>query len=521
MKYRLFITKPLRDNLLYSQEQIKASNSKFEGIIFLENLNTICEKDSVYLVLTSFDKLKGLKKKTFGKNWILFISDSDHQTEDFLKSAAMAAVVKNCSCFAFDMPFYDLLIHLNNIINLQNLFEEKIKTYSNQYNEIERILYSLRDFMHGEFFLLNLEDKTIHSSTAPDKIPTLPKIADYEALQLQSNDLSDEEFISIDSSKFFFVKKHCIILLSNTPKKENFELLPILLGKDKIAALDYTQNQLTPFGLYSKLFQDAIENRIDTEVFYEELKQMEKVNENSKSFFFWISISYNVKSNDLNPYDFFLKLRAAFGNQCIGKVGNSFHMLLRTEDTSRRFSEQHFLKLNEFCQKYNVFAVVSGGGYKYERVKTTLLMNYPVLRLGIHFRDSAEDRIFFFQEYSLYFLIDFFAKNYQRYYPETGIKYLVPGSVYSLYIHDKKNSTNLIEVLYTWLINNQNIKLTSEKLYMHRNTVDKKLKLIEKISGHVLSDFHFQYNAIFSYLIINYYEKMQKKNFVARVLPEA
>ncbi len=50
--------------------------------------------------------------------------------------------------------------------------------------------------------------------------------------------------------------------------------------------------------------------------------------------------------------------------------------------------------------------------------------------------------------------------------------------------YDMENSTNLTEMLNTYLKNNSSLQIVAEKLFVHRNTVTNQLKKIEEITGY-------------------------------------
>ena len=50
--------------------------------------------------------------------------------------------------------------------------------------------------------------------------------------------------------------------------------------------------------------------------------------------------------------------------------------------------------------------------------------------------------------------------------------------------YDRENSTQLLEILHTYLLNNGSPNLVAEKLYLHRNTVNNQLKKIQKLTGY-------------------------------------
>lgn len=73
--------------------------------------------------------------------------------------------------------------------------------------------------------------------------------------------------------------------------------------------------------------------------------------------------------------------------------------------------------------------------------------------------------------------------------------------------YDQKNNTNLLDVLYYYCLNNENIVKTAHAAYMHRNTVTAKIARIREIIRADLGNGQIRQRMIFSYKILRYYEK--------------
>ncbi len=67
--------------------------------------------------------------------------------------------------------------------------------------------------------------------------------------------------------------------------------------------------------------------------------------------------------------------------------------------------------------------------------------------------------------------------------------------------YDQENGTKLLEFLRLYLENNASPQLVSEKLYIHRNTVNNMLKKIEKIVGLDLGDLEGKVKYFIAYYI--------------------
>lgn len=93
-------------------------------------------------------------------------------------------------------------------------------------------------------------------------------------------------------------------------------------------------------------------------------------------------------------------------------------------------------------------------------------------------------RIYTYYQYHPYYVIHLCSQKYMEVYNTKNLVYLAHPYVVRLYYYDLKHNSNLLDVLFTYLSYAQNVSLTAQALYMHRNTVMNKLNRIEKILHH-------------------------------------
>lgn len=503
MNYLLFRTNYLDTNLRDVQG-LRADYVSFNALLFAENWKDLYESNTHSVLLIDCVQLK--PTMTFPKNLILLICDSDEQLElDKVKTQ-----LPNNTYLIFRQRFHKMLVYLNTCMNLQKSIYKEYEHQRQTNHVTEALLNTLKNFIKTDAFIINKHSKKIVASTNLEK-----------DIEISTRNIYQNDYTALFQIQLTLFEDYILYLDSPLEKFNERDEFVALFIRYRLLTIFYNKgNTYESFKYYSSLLNQALDNRINTPSFYEELKYIDLKNNNQKPYFFWVSISFNEKTAGTDEYGFYLKLLEIFGKQFIGKASNIFHVLFRTTDPLRRFPEELYATLNDFCQKYHSYAIISGNGFQYERIKTMLLMNLPIFSIGVRFREKSTQRIFFFHDYTIYFLIDFFAKSYKHYYSETNLRYLIHQSIYNLYLFDKSHDTNLTKILYTYLMNKQNIKITAEKLFMHRNTVMKKLKQIEEITDENLDDVDFQYKAIFSYLIIQYYEKKENEKFHVRDLPE-
>ena len=72
-----------------------------------------------------------------------------------------------------------------------------------------------------------------------------------------------------------------------------------------------------------------------------------------------------------------------------------------------------------------------------------------------------------------------------------------------LYEIDKERSSQLLETLREYLINDGNILQTSKKLYIHRNTLQYRMDRIKEILNVDISDFNIKRDLLNAFMILD------------------
>lgn len=103
--------------------------------------------------------------------------------------------------------------------------------------------------------------------------------------------------------------------------------------------------------------------------------------------------------------------------------------------------------------------------------------NFQNALSALELAERLDKRIIYYDDLGIYkLLMD--VKDTQKlndYYEDT---------IGKLEKYDEENDTRLVEILHTYLLNNGSPNLVSEKLYLHRNTVNNQLKKIQKLTGY-------------------------------------
>lgn len=127
--------------------------------------------------------------------------------------------------------------------------------------------------------------------------------------------------------------------------------------------------------------------------------------------------------------------------------------------------------------------------------------------------DSAsESHIVYYEDYSIYCMIDMAIKQYLSNPVNDDVVYLVHSAVIQLTRYDAANNTNLRDVLYNYLIFDRNLVKTAAATYMHRNTVLNKINKITSLLDLDLEDPILRQKLIVSCQIILYIERAMNRS---------
>ena len=125
---------------------------------------------------------------------------------------------------------------------------------------------------------------------------------------------------------------------------------------------------------------------------------------------------------------------------------------------------------------------------------------------------DPDRRIFTYEEFSIYTVIDLCAQRFMELFHSDDIIYLIHPAVIHLTRYDRKHRSDLRDVLYYYLRNDRNLVKTAGDLYMHRNTVVNKVNRILELLELDLEDGGLRQRLMFSCQIIRYYENVMHLN---------
>lgn len=181
----------------------------------------------------------------------------------------------------------------------------------------------------------------------------------------------------------------------------------------------------------------------------------------------------------------------------------------------RRYDSQlfHFplpAGIDSWLAEHDALLCVGNATRDLSMLRTNAALLAQMCRLALHLR-RPQQKILLLEEYQLFILIDNSVKEFIRKNGHSDICYLAHPAVIHIARYDELHHSNLLEVLYQYLIYGGNIQKTADFLYMHRNTVLNKLKKIQKLIQLDLSDGLLCQRLLLSCQLVEYQGKVLKQ----------
>ena len=190
--------------------------------------------------------------------------------------------------------------------------------------------------------------------------------------------------------------------------------------------------------------------------------------------------------------------------------GNILMIIRKTDRSSRlSFDEARMMRILE---QYDGYAAIGNA--------TEFLMSLPpvyhqtrdTMRIGQTL--DPDKRIFFYEDYSMYQIIEMAADSAQNRLGSQNLAHLCNNEIIALLMHDKKHGSDLAEVLRVYLRNERNATATAKELYIHRNTMLYKIHKIEEVIGASLDNPMLRERLLFSYRVMEYMQRYQKEDIL-------
>lgn len=208
------------------------------------------------------------------------------------------------------------------------------------------------------------------------------------------------------------------------------------------------------------------------------------------------------------PFDFIIaRLREVFPEYNMAVFKGEIVILICERD--RIFNvELDEQRINEIMAPYNGYMCIGHSTSDLTKVRTQYLLTRHALIVAkrLRLKRDANTRVFRYEQYTTYVLIDMFAHRFQEIHGNNDIIYLGHPAIVKITRFDRQHNNNLRDVLYYYLLNDRNLVKTAEAMHMHRNTVFYKINQIKELIGMDLEDGRLQQDFLLSCQIIRYFE---------------
>ena len=202
------------------------------------------------------------------------------------------------------------------------------------------------------------------------------------------------------------------------------------------------------------------------------------------------------------------QLRIIFPFSNLARFGPNLIVFTRSDvngpddlETNKLFSHERFMT---FLEEHNAYAAL-GASSKYLSASHTMFRQcHATIRLAKKLRKDKTQRIFNYEDYSIYLMVEMCADEHFKDFHHGRFYFLCHQDLLSIARYDRKNNTDLLDVLYAYLANNCKVTQTARDLYMHRNTLISKIEKIQQITAKDLNNSFLRERLLFSYHVIEY-----------------
>lgn len=214
--------------------------------------------------------------------------------------------------------------------------------------------------------------------------------------------------------------------------------------------------------------------------------------------------------------DIFIQLRRLFPRENITLYEHDVVILLSQGERSFRpnFTSVDTNHLTKILKDNDGMMAISSKTRRVDDLPSLyyLAKRTALLAMALGYKDAEESRIVYYEDYSIYCIIDLAVKQYLKNPVNDDVVYLVHSAVIQLTRYDAEHHTNLRDVLYHYLMCDRNLVKTASATYMHRNTVLNKINKITSMLDLDLEDPNLRQKLILSCQVILYIERAMNRS---------
>jgi|GEM_PF-2114931 len=202
-------------------------------------------------------------------------------------------------------------------------------------------------------------------------------------------------------------------------------------------------------------------------------------------------------------------LKDIFPGDNIGVYKNDFVILHSQNDRNENQLDLSSALFESFLSEHSAYAGISNVSRDWSTVRTLFNIARDCIKLGLVFRSPDPNvHLFKHEDYIPHYIIDLAATRFIEQQQHSDIIFMAHPSVIKIYRYDVKYKSNLLNVLYEYILNDRSITQTAKKLYLHRNTIQNKLNKVYQLTNIDIKNGAQQFRILMSCIIIKYYEDL-------------
>lgn len=502
------------------EKQIGFQNlNEVQGIILLKNQKKLLNN---YLYVGNYsDGLKLLRSCAPTVPVTMFLS-----AEDVNHTALPSGGCHNLIVSTLDL--IDIYNRINIIIQNYRHWTDSLKGALCSGQSLPQILTMASEMIRSQIFILNSGYKMIAGSpTLYFEEPLSKELMETGYLSFESSIQLSDHYSLKEQDGFYKLMVHgdlryhlyeikhdsyvlATVLLASNSQAKGIDLKHLLIDlSDTITnfLLNDQQTTLNQDALCAAFIKDIVEEKLEVAV--EIQNRIRFLPNQLKAFCCVVLIHFDSVQLPDPPYGYIMQqLEEIFPHTNMAVYQNDIVVLHTQEGRPQKSMDFDYEKLDKLLERYHAYAGISNASRHRIRIRTMYLIASATIRLGQSLRrETLPERIFSYEDYSMYYIVDLCAKQYMEDHHHNDLIYLIHPSIIKICRYDASHKTNLRDVLFFYLLCGCSLNRTAQIMYMHRNTVLNKLNKINEIAEIPLEDGYTQQRMIMSCLVMRYYEE--------------
>lgn len=428
---------------------------------------------------------------------------------------------------------------------LHDLAEEMVRKYRNwkiRFQELSEPGHSIQDIVNYgaditgfSIFLLNTANRVVFSNVNP-AVP-ITVIDPFFENDMLSSETARQLIDPVAQSRVALKElgNGCICWVYKVMKEGTAISNMIFAAPEKDRKFDaYTVMELTRQAIhrlmntsdglpywageeFKRLLKEIVEGKITDE--FEINQRFSMISCGSGIFCSFIIIEFtNMEDLTDRPLQVLTELEELFPDSNTAIYDGSIVLLLSRPN--RAFQPRPVFDTCAFTgllQRYGAYASISNATSRRSLLRTHYIMTKRILALGRKLYPDSRDRVYYFEDFAEYFMIDLSISSFNNLFGHDDIVLLMHPDAVKLVKYDAEYHSNLLEFVYHYCLSNCNIVQTAKSAFMHRNTAASRLAKVHELIRADLENGEIQQRMIFSYKVHRYYSRCSDMDLTKRL----